>query len=160
MLSLRYPFTVLFQPIKIIERGSYDTWIIFSCWFKQLKRSIGCSFKLILKVGDCERTTDYRPRICCLNLTPLFAWFVFLLCRLMSGSFIIDSSTPTLMINKWTPDTNLDLVKWSWLHLWLIIYNIWRSLNVSICMDTNTSVYHLILFAQKYVFSETHLILQ
>jgi hypothetical protein len=33
-----------------------------------------------------------------LNLTSLFALFVFLLCRLASGAFTIDSSTPTLRI--------------------------------------------------------------
>jgi hypothetical protein len=42
---------------------------------------------------DCERTTDYTSRISCLNLTSLFASFVFLLCRLRSGAFTIDSST-------------------------------------------------------------------
>jgi hypothetical protein len=45
---------------------------------------------------DCERTPDYRSRISCLKLTPLFALFVFLICRLTSGAFTIDSSTPTL----------------------------------------------------------------
>jgi hypothetical protein len=56
---------------------------------------IGCSFKFV----DCEPTTDYRSRISCLNLTSLFVLFVFLLCRLMSGAFTIDSSTLTLRRN-------------------------------------------------------------
>jgi hypothetical protein len=38
-------------------------------------------------------------RISCLNLTSLVALFVFLLCRLTSGEFTIDSSTPTLTRN-------------------------------------------------------------
>jgi hypothetical protein len=49
--------------------------------------------------SDCERTTDDRSRLRCLDLTSLFALFVFLLCRLTSGAFTIDSSTPTLRIN-------------------------------------------------------------
>jgi hypothetical protein len=55
---------------------------------------------LYLKVGveelivNASRITDN-----CLNLTTLFALFVFLLCRLTSGAFTIDSSTPTLTIN-------------------------------------------------------------
>jgi hypothetical protein len=48
---------------------------------------------------DCERTTDYGSQISCLNLTSFFALFVSLLCRLTSGAFTIDSSTPTLSIN-------------------------------------------------------------
>jgi hypothetical protein len=60
---------------------------------------IGCSFKFILKVTDCERSTDYRSRISCLNLTYFFALVVFLLRKLTSGAFTIDSSTPTLRIN-------------------------------------------------------------
>jgi hypothetical protein len=44
---------------------------------------------------DRERTTNYRSRISCLNLTSLIALFVFLLC----GAFTIHSSTPTLKIN-------------------------------------------------------------
>jgi hypothetical protein len=40
---------------------------------------------------DCERTTDYNCLIG-LNLTSLYA---FLICRLTSGAFTIDSSTPT-----------------------------------------------------------------
>jgi hypothetical protein len=38
-------------------------------------------------------------RISCLNLTSLFALFVFLQYRLTSGAFTIDSSTPTLTGN-------------------------------------------------------------
>jgi hypothetical protein len=48
---------------------------------------------------DCERTRDYRSRISCLNLTSLFALFVFLVCRLTSGAFTINSSSPTLRRN-------------------------------------------------------------
>jgi hypothetical protein len=43
---------------------------------------IGCSFKFILKVGGEESIMDYKSRTSCLNLTSLFALFVFLLCRL------------------------------------------------------------------------------
>jgi hypothetical protein len=59
--------------------------------------NIGCSFKFLLKAGVEEsivNTTDYRSRISCLNLTSLFALFVFLLCRLTSGD--PKSSIPTL----------------------------------------------------------------
>jgi hypothetical protein len=48
---------------------------------------------------DCERTTDSRSRISCLNLTSLYALFVFLLWKLTSGALTIDSLTPTLRIN-------------------------------------------------------------
>jgi hypothetical protein len=44
-------------------------------------------------------TPDHRSRISCLNLTSLFAMFVFIFCRLTSGAFTIDSSTPTFRIN-------------------------------------------------------------
>jgi hypothetical protein len=54
---------------------------------------IRCSFKFILKVGVEESVVN------CLNLTSLFALFVFLLCRLASGAFTIDFSTPTLRRN-------------------------------------------------------------
>jgi hypothetical protein len=59
------------------------------------------NFSLVLKSWrvDCERTTDYGTRISCLNLTSLFALFVFLLCRLTSGAFTIYSSMPTLSSN-------------------------------------------------------------
>jgi hypothetical protein len=40
------------------------------------------------------------PQISCLNLTSLFALFVFLLGRQASGAFTIDSSIPTLRIIK------------------------------------------------------------
>jgi hypothetical protein len=40
-----------------------------------------------------------RVYIRCSNLTSLFALFVFLLCRLTSGAFTIDSLTLTLMRN-------------------------------------------------------------
>jgi hypothetical protein len=48
---------------------------------------IGCSFKFRVKVAVEESITD---------LTSLFALFVFSLCRLTSGAFTIDSSTPKL----------------------------------------------------------------
>jgi hypothetical protein len=54
----------------------------------------------ILKVGveesivNASRITDH--------LTSLIALFVLLLCRLTSGTFTIDSSTPTLRINLLT----------------------------------------------------------
>jgi hypothetical protein len=38
------------------------------------------------------------PRISCLNLSSLFALFVFLLHKMTSGAFTIDSSLPTLDI--------------------------------------------------------------
>jgi hypothetical protein len=46
--------------------------------------------------GGATRTTDYGSRISCLNLTSLFALYVFLLSRLTSGAFTIYFSTPTL----------------------------------------------------------------
>jgi hypothetical protein len=49
---------------------------------------IGCSFKFILKVGVAESIVN-TPRISCLNLTSLFALFMFLPCRLMSCAFTI-----------------------------------------------------------------------
>jgi hypothetical protein len=66
--------------------------------------SITSSDSLITKVGVEESIVNaprirYRSRISCLNLTSLFALFVFLLCKLRSGVFIIDSSTPTLRIH-------------------------------------------------------------
>jgi hypothetical protein len=48
---------------------------------------------------NCERTTDYGSRISGLKLTSLIALFVFLLCRVTSGAFTIDSSTPIFRIN-------------------------------------------------------------
>jgi ABC-type polysaccharide/polyol phosphate export permease len=60
--------------------------------------SVTSSDSLITKVG-VEESIRYRSRISCLNLTSLFALFVFLLCRLRSGVFIIDSSTPTFRIH-------------------------------------------------------------
>jgi hypothetical protein len=61
-------------------------------------RIIGCSFKFILKIG-VEESIVIASRISCLNLTSLFVLFVFLHCRLTSGAFTIDSSTPTFRIN-------------------------------------------------------------
>jgi hypothetical protein len=61
---------------------------------------MGCSFKFLLKVGvdesivNAPRITDHGSAV-----TSLFALFVFLLCRLTSGTFTIDSSTPTLRRN-------------------------------------------------------------
>jgi hypothetical protein len=55
------------------------------------RECIGCSFKFIPKAGAEES-------ISCLNLTSLFASFVFSLCRRASGAFTIDFSTPTLRI--------------------------------------------------------------
>jgi hypothetical protein len=46
--------------------------------------------------GGGTRTTDYGSRISCLNLTSLFALYVFWLYRLTSGAFTIYFSTPTL----------------------------------------------------------------
>jgi hypothetical protein len=66
---------------------------------------IGCSFKFILKVGVEE------SRISSLNLTSLFALFVFLLCKLASGAFTVDSSTPTLTVNTLLVFTPLNFVK-------------------------------------------------
>jgi hypothetical protein len=63
-----------------------------------------CSFKFILNVC-IEESIVNPPRIRdqdhirCLNLTLLFALFVFLVCRLTSGAFTIDFSTPTLRIH-------------------------------------------------------------
>jgi hypothetical protein len=49
---------------------------------------IGCSFKFILKVGVAESIVN-TPRISCLNVTSLFALFMFLPCRLTSCAFTI-----------------------------------------------------------------------
>jgi hypothetical protein len=65
---------------------------------------IGCSFKYLLSRQswrwrvNCERTTDYRSRITCLNLTSLFTLFLFLLCRLTSGTV---RSQLTLQYQLW-----------------------------------------------------------
>jgi hypothetical protein len=56
---------------------------------------IGCTFQFLLKVG-IEESIVNASRISCLNLTSLFVMFVFLLCRLTSGAFTIDSSMPSL----------------------------------------------------------------
>jgi hypothetical protein len=56
-----------------------------------------CSFKFIFEVGVDE--SHHGLQISCLNLTSLFALFVFLVCRLTSGAFTIDSLTPTLKIH-------------------------------------------------------------
>jgi hypothetical protein len=64
---------------------------------------IGCSFKCILKVGVDELIVN-APRITDqLSKSNLTFWgclcFWFLLCRLTSGAFTIDSSMPTLRRN-------------------------------------------------------------
>jgi hypothetical protein len=76
---------------------------------KKLKRIIRSKREiLIMYIGfphnwrsrvDCERTTDYESPSGCLNLTLLVTLFVFLICRLTSDGFTIDSSTPTLWRN-------------------------------------------------------------
>jgi hypothetical protein len=69
---------------------------------REIPCSISCSFKFILKVGVEESIVNaprITERISCLNLISLLALFRFLLCRLTSGAFTIDSSTPTLRIN-------------------------------------------------------------
>jgi hypothetical protein len=60
---------------------------------------MGYLFKFILKVGVEESIVDAPRIISSLNLTSLFALFVFLLYTLTSGAITIDSSTPTLRIN-------------------------------------------------------------
>jgi hypothetical protein len=63
--------------------------------------NIGCSFKFILKVS-VEESIVNAPRITdhsYLDLTALFALFVFLLCILTSGAFTIDFSTPPFRRN-------------------------------------------------------------
>jgi hypothetical protein len=66
---------------------------------------MGCSLKFAVKVGLVEsivnalRITDHGSRISCLNLTSLFALFVFLLCRLTRGAFTINTSRPILTEN-------------------------------------------------------------
>jgi hypothetical protein len=72
---------------------------------------------------DCENATDYRSRISCLNLTSLFVFFLFLLCRLTSGAFTIDYSTPTLMIHISVLRISSMYRHWSL----IIIYQIKRS---------------------------------
>jgi hypothetical protein len=66
--------------------------------YKNMQINIGCfnfSSKLALKG---QLWTHHESQINCLNLTSLFALFVFLFCSLTSGAFTIDSSTPTLNI--------------------------------------------------------------
>jgi hypothetical protein len=52
------------------------------------------SFKFLIEAG-VEKSIVNPPRISCLNLISLFALFVFLVWRLTSDAFTIDSSTPT-----------------------------------------------------------------
>jgi hypothetical protein len=59
-------------------------------------RNIGCSFKFPVKVGVEETIVNAQRIIRCLNLTSLFALFVFLVFRLTNGAFTIDSFTATL----------------------------------------------------------------
>jgi hypothetical protein len=74
--------------------SSFHIHSFYCTWSKFLTISLVLfTFFLIFFLFLCERTTDYRSRISCLNLTSLFALFVFLLCR---RAFTIDSSTPTL----------------------------------------------------------------
>jgi hypothetical protein len=54
-------------------------------------KTIGCSFKLLLKLG-VEESIVNAPQI-------MDLLFVFLFCRLTSGAFTIDSSPPTLRRN-------------------------------------------------------------
>jgi hypothetical protein len=103
-------------PFKIFElpflKSPLDGTEKYNLCQKWLFRNIGCSFKFILKLDvedDCEPTTDYRSRISCLNLTSLFALFVFLVCRLTSVAFTINSSTPTLRINLNEHPMQIDL---------------------------------------------------
>jgi hypothetical protein len=56
--------------------------------------SIGCSL-ILKKLIVNARIEDHGSA----DLTSIFALFVFLLCRLTSGAFTIDSSTLTLRIN-------------------------------------------------------------
>jgi hypothetical protein len=55
---------------------------------------MGCSFKFLLKAG-VEESIVNGPRIT--EITNQL--FVFLLCRVTSGAFTIDPSTPTLRIH-------------------------------------------------------------
>jgi hypothetical protein len=54
----------------------------------------------ILKVGVVEQSILNTPRITVFKLTSFFALFVFLLCRLMSGGFTIDSSNLRRNLNE------------------------------------------------------------
>jgi hypothetical protein len=57
-------------------------------------------FKCILKVGDCERTTDYRSQIRDqLFKSNLTFGVVCVFTPQKCGAFTIDSSTPTLRRN-------------------------------------------------------------
>jgi hypothetical protein len=79
----------------------YDNILSFLFVCQNAAVCIGCSFKFI-KAGVEEsivnapqiQITDHLFKS---NLT--FALFVFLLCKLTSGTFTIDSSTPTLRRN-------------------------------------------------------------
>jgi hypothetical protein len=93
----------VFLDVRNLIPGSIPKFKIF----EQGHQSIGCSFKFMLKVGIEEWTVNApwiteRSRISfiSLNLTSLSALFVFLLCRLTSGAFTIDYSTPTDAIFK------------------------------------------------------------
>jgi hypothetical protein len=61
---------------------------------KRLSTQVNQTVKCYCQFHHKLRITD-----CCSNITSLFALFVFLLCRLTSGAFTIDSSTPTLTGN-------------------------------------------------------------
>jgi hypothetical protein len=52
-----------------------------SAHFPNLVIYIGCSFKFLIEAG-VEESIVNAPRISCLNLTSLFALFVFLVWRL------------------------------------------------------------------------------
>jgi hypothetical protein len=70
-----------------MERYKVNAVMILALWFIKRENFIisGLHLNFSSKLNrwwvDCERTTDYRSRISCLNLTSLFALFVFLLCR-------------------------------------------------------------------------------
>jgi hypothetical protein len=80
-----------------------------SPWMSNLNN--GQNYRTCAQVwnGLGHLASRYRSRISCLNLTSLFALFVFLVCRLTSVAFTINSSTPTLRINLNEHPIQIDL---------------------------------------------------
>jgi hypothetical protein len=115
---------------------------------------IGCSFKFNVKAGF-EKSIVNAPRISCLNLTSLFTLFVFLVCKLTSGAFTINSSTSTLRgnLNK-QPIFFVIIVLSTVIHSFSLCFNL-----TNIFVNTTYLIYnlfrklplHLLSFAILYV---------
>jgi hypothetical protein len=95
--------------------------------------SIGRSFKFHLKVG-VEESIVNAPRISRLNLISVFTLFVFLLCRLTSGAFTIDYSTPTLRRNlNEHPVPAHNAPRDIFLHFYILLYFFFIFLSLYFC---------------------------